>query len=250
MTSVVLAHGAWGAPADWDGVVAAAGGMATMRLDLVDVSNIAETIEVDEIWNHVVDGLAATLPPGPLLLGGYSLGARLMLALALHRSVRPRLAGLLLVAGTAGLEDQATRADRAVVDDERAAWQARDPAAFLTAFWGLPLFAGLRDHPCRDALLAERTARASVAPARLARLMRGLSVGRMPPLWSALPSLDVPVIVDNGALDADYVATGERLVAAMPRARHVIVEGASHALLLEAPSAVGASLRALVGECA
>jgi pimeloyl-ACP methyl ester carboxylesterase len=249
MTTVVLAHGAWGAPADWDDAVAAAGLDHTVRIDLVDVSVMTETTEVNEIWNHVIDGLASSLPPGPLALGGYSLGARLMLSLALHPSVRPRLAGLLLVAGTAGVEDPATRAARAVVDDERAAWQARDPAAFLAAFWELPLFAGLRDHPRREDLLAARIARAGVAPARLAHLMRGLSVGRMPSLWSALPSLSAPVVVVNGARDAEYVAVGERLIAVLPRARHVIVEGASHALLLEAPSTVGANLSHLVEEC-
>jgi 2-succinyl-6-hydroxy-2,4-cyclohexadiene-1-carboxylate synthase len=249
MTTIVVAHGAWGAPADWDDAVAAAGMADVVRIDLVDVSLMTETTEVNQIWKYVIDGLASSLPPGPLLLGGYSLGARLMLALALHPSVRPRLAGLLLVAGSAGLEDEAARAARAVVDDERATGQARDPAAFLAAFWGLPLFAGLRDHPRREALLAARIARASVSPARLAHLMRGLSVGRMPSLWSALPSLSAPVVIVNGARDGEYVAVGERMTAALPRARHVVVEGASHALLLEAPSTVGASLSHLVEEC-
>lgn len=249
MTTIVLAHGAWGGPSDWDGAVAAAGLVDTHRLDLVDISASTETTEVNEVWKVAIDTIALALPSGPLLLVGYSLGARLMLGLALHPAVRSRLAGLLLVAGTAGLDDPAARAARAVVDDERAAWQAREPAAFLTAFWELPLFAGLRQHPRRAALLAERTARAQVAPARLAHLMRGLSVGRMPSQWTALPSLAVPVVVVNGALDRHYVIVGERLVSALPRARAVIVEGASHALLLEAPSAVGATLRNLVGEC-
>jgi 2-succinyl-6-hydroxy-2,4-cyclohexadiene-1-carboxylate synthase len=249
MTTVVLAHGAWGAPSDWDDVVAAAGLVDTHRLDLVDISASTETIEVNEVWKVAIDTIASGLPSGPLLLAGYSLGARLMLGLALHPAVRSRLAGLLLVAGTAGVDAPAARAARAVVDDERAAWQARDPATFLAAFWDLPLFAGLREHPRRAELLAERTARAQLAPARLAHLMRGLSVGRMPSLWSALPSLSVPVVVVNGALDRDYVLVGERLLSVLPRARQVIVEGASHALLLEAPSTMGATLRDLVGEC-
>jgi 2-succinyl-6-hydroxy-2,4-cyclohexadiene-1-carboxylate synthase len=247
MTTVVLAHGAWGSPSDWD---AAAAGLADVnRLDLVDVSENTEAIELNELWNRALDVIAAGLPSVPLLLAGYSLGARLMLGLALHPVVRPRLAGLLLVAGTAGLDDPVARATRVVIDDERAAWQARDPEGFLAAFWELPLFVGLREHPRRAMWLVERTARAQVAPARLAHLMRGLSVGRMPSLWSALPSLSVPVVVMNGARDADYVGLGERLVSALPRGRHVVVEGASHALLLEAPSTVGATLRDLVGDC-
>jgi pimeloyl-ACP methyl ester carboxylesterase len=50
------------------------------------------------------------------------------------------------------------------------------------------------------------------------------------------------VVVVNGALDPDCVAVGDRIVAALPQGRHVIVPGASHALLLEAPAAVGAAL--------
>lgn len=248
MTRVALLHGAYGAPQDWDGAVAASGTDARL-LHLPDGGAIPESIEVNEVWEHVVDALVeqvAQLPPGPVVVGGYSLGARLALAVALRPAVRPRLRGLLLVAGTAGLEDPAARARRAVVDDERAAWLARDPRAFLDDFWTLPLFAGLADHPGRRALLDDRIARASASPAGLARLMRGLSVGRMTPLWAALPSLRVPVVVVNGARDADYVATGHRLVSALPDARAVVIEGAGHALLLEAPSAVGAALSDLV----
>ena len=248
MSTVVLAHGAWGGPSDWDAAVAAATLDGAVRLDLLDVSVDSDVIEMNDLWNHIIGRVAAGLPSGPLFLAGYSLGARLMLGLALHPSVRPRLAGLLLVAGTAGLDDPVARAGRAMIDDERAAFQARDPEGFLTAFWELPLFAGLRAHPRRALWLAERTARAQVAPARLAHLMRGLSVGRMPSLWSALPSLSVPVVIMNGARDVDYVGLGERLVSALPRGRHVVVEGASHALLLETPSMVGATLRELVGE--
>jgi glycyl-tRNA synthetase beta chain len=92
MTTVVLAHGAWGAPSDWDAAVAAAGLGDVNSLDLIDVSGNTETIEINEVWNSALDVIAAGLPSGPLLLAGYSLGARLMLGLALHPVVRPRLA--------------------------------------------------------------------------------------------------------------------------------------------------------------
>lgn len=248
MTRVVLLHGAWGAPTDWDDAIAAAGLPHAHRPDRIDISTIAEGIEVTEVWNRVVDRLAADLPPGPLVLGGYSLGGRLALALALHPLVAPRLLGLLVVAATAGLEGDDARAARRVVDDERAAWQARDPRGFLEAFWSLPLFAGLQLHPRRVALLDARVARASLAPARLARLMAGLSVGRMPPLWSSLSAIAAPTVIMSGERDVDAVATSRRLTSSIAGATHVVVEGAGHALLLEAPSAVGDALLRLVGE--
>jgi pimeloyl-ACP methyl ester carboxylesterase len=253
MTSLVLCHGAWGGPADWDAVLERAAlervGLepppAPLRLDLLDISVGMESTEVSGIWDRAIEAIVEQLLPGPLLLAGYSLGGRLLLGLSQHEAIRPRVRGVLLVGATAGLVHAADRAARVVVDDERAAWQAHDPAAFLDAFWRLPLFVGLHAHPQRSAWLAERVARARRAPTALAHLMRGLSVGRMPPLWDALPSLAVPVVVVNGALDPECVVIGDRLVAALPMGRHEIVQEASHALLLEAPAAVGAALAQL-----
>ncbi len=246
MTTLVLCPGAWGGPADWD--AALEGGEigtkvpSVRRYDFIDISRGTETTELSHIWDRVIEAIVEQLPPGPLVLGGYSLGGRLLLCVSQNEAVRPRVRGMLLVGATAGIVDAAARATRVVVDDERAAWQAADPAAFLDAFWRLPLFVGLHAHPQRAAWLAERVARARRAPTAMAHLMRGVSVGRMPPLWGCLPSLDVPVVVVNGALDSDCVAVGDRIVAALPQGRHVIVPGASHALLLEAPAAVGAAL--------
>jgi pimeloyl-ACP methyl ester carboxylesterase len=55
-----------------------------------------------------------------------------------------------------------------------------------------------------------------------------------------LSRLDVPTLLVVGALDAKYVALGERMAAALPRARLAVVPGAGHAVHLERPDAFGA----------
>ena len=250
--TLVLLHGAYGAAADWDDVVAAlrsststsssAGAVRPLTVPghgREDAVPVGVDVDVDDGWQRAVAVLEARLADLPVIhLAGYSLGARLALALAQRPSLRDRLQSLTLVAGTAGLDDDDARARRRAIDDERASWLASDPDAFLEAFWRLPLFASLDRYPDKAVRLAERQARARAHPVVLAWWMRCLSVGRQPSLWSSLSTLSVPTTIIVGSLDDDYVAHGERLRSLLPRARLTVVHGAGHALLLEAPIAV------------
>jgi len=267
--TLVLLHGAYGAPTDWDDVVAALSSpslsssllssstpsSATTSVRALTVpghgrdDTVPPAVDVDDAWLYALDVLEARLADLPRIhLAGYSLGARLALGLASRPSVAGRLQSLTLVAGTAGLDDDDARARRRVVDDERAASLVNNPDAFLDAFWQLPLFESLATHPEKAARLAERQARARAHPSVLAWWMRGLSPGRQPSLWSSLSSLTVPVAVVIGALDADYVIHARRLQALLPSARLTIVPGVGHALLLEAPAAVAAAIAAIADQ--
>jgi 2-succinyl-6-hydroxy-2,4-cyclohexadiene-1-carboxylate synthase len=54
----------------------------------------------------------------------------------------------------------------------------------------------------------------------------------------------MPATVLAGARDAKFVALGERLAAALPRAELVVVEGAGHGIPREDPSAVASAIAA------
>lgn len=171
----------------------------------------------------------------PAVVAGYSMGGRL----ALHAAVRhPDAVGALaLVAASPGLASDEARAERAAVDAERAAALVADPAAFHRAWVRLPLFATLTDAQ-RDRIVADRLAR--LDSAEVARALVGLSVSRQPDHRAALARLPMPVVGVAGGADANFAAFARTL------ARHEIVPGAGHALLVEAPARVAAVLSRLL----
>ncbi|MGZ4716002.1 MAG: alpha/beta fold hydrolase [Acidimicrobiales bacterium] len=160
---------------------------------------------------------------------GYSMGARFCLHAAL---ARPDLVErLVLISGTAGLDDAADRADRRA-SDEALADHLLDVGvpAFLDEWLALPLFAGLP--PER----AHRAARQANTAAGLASSLRLAGTGTQVPLWDRLPELVVPVLVVAGADDAKFVDLARRMATAIgPNAELAVVEGAGHTVHLEQP---------------
>ena len=79
-------------------------------------------------------------------------------------------------------------------------------------------------------------------PAGLARALRGLGTGALPPLWDRLGELTMPVTLIVGERDAKFQAIAEEMGERMPNATRLIVPGAGHAVHLEAPAAVAQAL--------
>ena len=220
--AMVLLHGFAGRGRSWGEVLP---GRAVLAPDLHTLRPVT--------FDGILDGVEAVAPPR-FLLGGYSLGARLALMLALRDP--SRVTRLVLVSGTAGIEEG--RAARAAADDALAGRLRTATPEQAAALWSsLPIWAG--DPPHVRAQQHDDVA--SHDPAVLADALSALSPGRMPSLWPRLPELTMPVTVLAGARDRRYVALGERLVAALPDATLTVVDGAGHALLREAPDAVAAA---------
>ncbi|PMP71903.1 MAG: 2-succinyl-6-hydroxy-2,4-cyclohexadiene-1-carboxylate synthase, partial [Chloroflexus aggregans] len=78
--------------------------------------------------------------------------------------------------------------------------------------------------------------------------LRGMSVGRQPSLWAALPVIVTPTLLITGALDEKFCAIGAQMAALMPHARHVIVPDAGHAAQLEQPEIVAQAIIAFLQE--
>ena len=186
------------------------------------------------------DVLAAA--SAPLTLCGYSLGGRIALHAAL--AAPERVARLVLVATTAGIDDETQRAARRASDEELAAFaHAASPETFADRWGAQPLFAGTPPKAAR--IWREDMLRNH--PANLAAVLRGIGTGAMAPLWDRLAELTMPASVVVGADDAKFVALGERLVAGLPDAELVVVPGAGHGLPREAPQALAEVLDAQAG---
>jgi 2-succinyl-6-hydroxy-2,4-cyclohexadiene-1-carboxylate synthase len=183
-----------------------------------------------------IDDLLA-LAPERFALGGYSMGGRLALALALAHP--DRVSSLALISATAGIGDDGERARRRAADDRLAAEIERDGVERFALAWGSqPLFAD-QPEPVRRRAHADRLR--NDAPG-LAASLRGMGAGAMTSLWPRLGELRGPVLVMAGARDTGYVEIGRRLTTAIAGARLVIVPGAGHAVALEAPAAVAGAI--------
>jgi 2-succinyl-6-hydroxy-2,4-cyclohexadiene-1-carboxylate synthase len=168
---------------------------------------------------------------------GYSMGARLCLRLALDRpEVVERL---VLVSGTAGIEDDAQRRSRRESDEQLARDAERDGVdQFLDRWLDQRLFETLP----RDAAQLDVRRRAYTV-GRLTHQLRILGQGEQTPLWDRLGSLAMPVLVLCGQWDRTYSEIGARMAEAIgANADVVVVAKAGHALNLERPDEVAHEL--------
>jgi 2-succinyl-6-hydroxy-2,4-cyclohexadiene-1-carboxylate synthase len=225
-TPVVLLHGFAATARHWDRVIATlpAGRFTPIALNLAD----AKPLTPDGVATLVADAA-----DGPLVLAGYSMGGRLALHAAL--AIPQRIARLVLISTSPGIEDAGERSARRAADDALAAQIERGTIDEFVARWrAVPLFA---DDPewVHDEVEADER---RCEPAQLAAALRSLGAGVMAPMWDRLRELRMPVAVVVGADDSAYEATGRRLAAAIPNATLRVVAGVGHRVALQAPGAV------------
>ncbi len=168
---------------------------------------------------------------------GYSMGARFCLQVALDHPDLVR--GLVLLSGTAGIEDDDERTARREQDRATAArLEAEGLDDFLDGWLRQPLFARL---PPERSFREERRAN---SVAGLASSLRRAGTGSQEPSWHLLQRLAMPVLVMAGEHDAKFVALAERMAAEIgANATLAIIEGAGHTAHLEQPERVLGALR-------
>lgn len=237
MDEIVLLHGFGGTGHAWDPV--------REQLDPARYRSLAPDLRGHgrraRLRPVTFDGCArdvlACAPRTPFTLAGYSLGGRVAIAIAL--TAPERIARLVLVATTAGIEHPGERADRAAADEALAArTEGMDGEAFARAWQSQPIF----DRTPPEAAAAWSQDLRRTSPRDLAAALRGIGTGAMEPLWGRLGELRMPCDVVVGERDAKFVALGERLVAGLPDARLHVVARAGHGLPREAPAQLAAIL--------
>ena len=187
-------------------------------------------------WEDALDRLAPLLDPGPVILGGYSMGARLALALALRRP--ERVSRLVLASGTAGLEDAGARARRRSDDEELARFvEERGVPAFVEKWEQHPLLA-LPAELMQQ--LQEQRLRHDAAG--LASALRHLGQGAQPSYWAQLGELRVPTVVFAGTRDPKFTGLATRLHLSLPYSELRLLD-CGHVVHLEQPEAFRGALR-------
>lgn len=172
---------------------------------------------------------------------GYSFGARVALHCALLQPCTPT--GLVLISGTAGIDDADERAARRAADELLADRICEiGVESFLDEWLAQPLFAGL------DEAQADRVSRASNTAEGLSDSLRFCGTGTQEPLWDRLSTIEIPVLVVAGEHDAKFRLLAERLAEGLPDSTLAVVDGCGHSVPFEAPSATADLIRRWVSD--
>ena len=232
--SFVLLHGFAGHPTALQPLARELGGPGPFVPLLAGHADAPHASVDSHAFEREVDrlaGLIARRSRDKVALVGYSLGARLALALALRHP--DLLRSLALLGVNPGLEDDGERSARKQTDERWAALLERDGMlVFADAWERQPLFHG------RTICEPLRALRRAHEPKRLAAAMRGLGLANMPNYWPRLPELRVATSVLVGAQDSKFVALGRAIKARAPLIHVFVVEGSAHDISLEQPRAV------------
>jgi 2-succinyl-6-hydroxy-2,4-cyclohexadiene-1-carboxylate synthase len=173
------------------------------------------------------------LPKGKKVVIGYSMGARA----ALNHAVRNPLAwdGIILISGTAGIENEHERTARRESDERLAqSIEAGGVDAFLKFWQDLPIIKSQQSiRP--DWLTTMQANRLRNTAEGLSNSLRGFGQGSFPNLWPEIDKLKIPVLCLTGEFDSKYRRINERIIKKTKTATHVVVREAGHTPHLENP---------------
>lgn len=175
---------------------------------------------------------------------GYSQGARLAVAGVALRYLHP--SALILISGTAGIEDETEREARFASDSalaERIVEIGLEPfidewtSTGLTSMTHLPLEKRSEDHAIR----MENTTQG------LAAALVGYGQGSLPSVWRKLEAISIPVLVVAGRRDRKYSEIAQAMTEAIgSNATLSIVESSNHNPMLDQPETLASEISAFL----
>lgn len=224
LTRIAFVHGFTQTRQSWDPLL---GHLPdTYQFVTIDAPGHGESptapIDLDQTANQIV----ATA--GSAVYCGYSMGARMCLHAALAHP--ESVIGLVLISGTAGIDDDTER-DLRRNADQQLAQHILDIGVntFVDEWLAQPMFSTL---PRDD---ADRALRGTNTASGLANSLITAGTGSQLPLWNRLAELRMPVLIIAGANDTKFVATAKRLQQCITSSQLEIVANAGHAVHYEKP---------------
>lgn len=226
---LVFLHGFTHTGSSWGGIARdLCERVADVHCELVDLPGHGGSHD-RPTFGELVDVLVAATRDAVVV--GYSMGARLAIAVACHPD--SRLRGLVSIGGTAGIEDTNEREERRAADRDLAVRiRSIGTAAFLTEWMKRPIFAG---YTARD---DEMNRRLKNSADGLAYALEALGAGCQPSYWDEIARITSPATFVAGSNDAKFVSIARRMNALVDGSHLVVVPRTGHVTHLEAPNVV------------
>jgi 2-succinyl-6-hydroxy-2,4-cyclohexadiene-1-carboxylate synthase len=170
------------------------------------------------------DDVAESMPTGVLV--GYSMGARIALHTALQHP--EKVTALVLISGTAGIDNEDERSARRS-SDEALAQRISDIGveSFIAEWLSNPMFSGLSTE------LADIPHRRINTATGLGDSLRCAGTGTQKPLWNQLGQITIPVLLIAGESDQKFVNNARRMNDLLPNSELHIMNGVGHTCHLE-----------------
>lgn len=222
---LVFVHGFTQTKDTWRGITKTVS--ANYEIVLVDAPNHGDSIDISL---NLETGANAIIDVGEnATYIGYSLGARFCLTAALSNP--KKIKRLVLISGTAGIDDSVERQNRIASDEQLATriTQIGVPA-FIDEWLSLPMFAGLTPATNQREMRLRNTSTA------LASSLKLCGAGKQQPTWSRLKELTMPVLVIAGQTDTKFVEIAKRITDSIgSHAQLKIIADSGHTPHLEQP---------------
>jgi 2-succinyl-6-hydroxy-2,4-cyclohexadiene-1-carboxylate synthase len=192
---------------------------------LVDAPNHGGSSAISLDCGTGADALCATV--GDAVYVGYSMGARLSLHAALQHP--KQVQALVLISGTAGIEEPELRVQRRTSDEILADHiEQVGTEAFITEWLSRPMFSNLKSTSA-DILDRNRNTATSLATS-----LRLAGTGAQQSLWSSLHLLNMPVLLIAGERDQAFCDNAKRMKNLIGENSTVaIVNNSGHSVHLE-----------------
>ncbi|WP_204101954.1 MULTISPECIES: 2-succinyl-6-hydroxy-2,4-cyclohexadiene-1-carboxylate synthase [Spirulina sp. CCY15215] len=166
---------------------------------------------------------------------GYSMGGRLALYLALH--FPQKFPKIILESASPGLKTPLEQEKRREKDAQLASnLETRSLENFLKDWYQNPLFSSLQSQAkfeTKFEIMIQR--RRQNDPLLLAKSLRYMGTGQQPSLWDELKTLQNPLLLLVGELDAKFTAIATQMQTLSPLIQLQIVENCGHNIHLENP---------------
>lgn len=192
---------------------------------------------IDEVVDEVAEVVNSVGEAVPLV--GYSQGGRIALMNAVRNP--DDISALVLLSTTAGIEDDDQRGARAADDARLAATiLSTELDDFLDSWTSKGITS--TSYLTNAESLADRKLRSENSTSGLADALIGYGQGAQAPVWDSLNALTMPVLIMTGSRDRKYCDIAERMASRIPHAESLVVKGAGHNPLLEAPEVAYAAI--------